>query len=158
MISGRGTYLVQHINEGLCVVPTEGSDGVTRILAREDRFDQGGEFVWSVGASDQTSAGWSVKQSVFRIRSAATGLRRTTLGCGGCGGVMRIDGRWVGTAPTRGGVFVGRRIESAKYCANYPPNLQLAPLELPFVVFNVWHLHPQLESPFDFAHHPKDAW
>ena len=88
-------------------------------------------------ASDQTPAGWCGKQSIFHLRSAVAGLRRTTLVCGGCGGVTGIDGRWVGTTLTQRGVFIERGVEGAKYRAKYPPNLQLAPLELTFVVFNV---------------------
>ena len=158
MISKGGTYLVHRIDKGLCVVPTEGSDRVTRILTREDRFDQGRELTGSESASDQTSAGWSETQSMVRIRSAAARRNRTALGCGSCGDVMRIDGRWAGTVSTQGRIFIEGRVEGAKYRAKYPPNLQLAPLELPFVVFNVWFPHPQLESPLNFAGHPEVAW
>ena len=50
-------YLVYHIDEGLYVVPNKATDRVTLILTREDRLNQGGEFVRSESASDQTPAG-----------------------------------------------------------------------------------------------------
>jgi len=61
MVDKGITYLVHHIDEGLRVVPKEGMDCVTPILTREDRLDQGREFLHSESASDQTSAGWSVE-------------------------------------------------------------------------------------------------
>jgi len=73
------TCLVYHIDKGLCVVPKEAADRITRILTREDRLDQEGELMRSELASGQTSTGWSVEvgkqeriggQSVFRTRSA----------------------------------------------------------------------------------------
>jgi len=70
---------------------------------------------------------------------------------------MRIDRRWAGPAPTQGGVFIEGSVESPKDRAEYPPNLQLAPLELALVVFEGWHFHPQLESSLDFAYHPEVA-
>jgi len=53
------TCLVYHIDKGLCVVPEEATDHVTPILAQEYCLDQGGEFVQSERASDQTFTAWS---------------------------------------------------------------------------------------------------
>jgi len=81
-VSQYGTCLVYHVDKGLCVVPKEGTDRVTLVLTREDRLDQGGEFVQGKCASDQTSTGWSIKvgkvgeieeRLVFLTRSAKTG-------------------------------------------------------------------------------------
>ena len=55
MIGEGMTHLVHHIDKGLCVIPEEGFDHVTLVLARDDRLEQGGEFVRSECASDQTS-------------------------------------------------------------------------------------------------------
>ena len=54
------TYLIHHINNGLRVTPKEAVDRVTLILTREDYFDQGGEFIQSECASDQTPADWNI--------------------------------------------------------------------------------------------------
>jgi len=53
---GRRTYLIYHINKGLRIVST---DYVALTLAREDRFDQGGEFVCGECASSQKPTGWN---------------------------------------------------------------------------------------------------
>ena len=55
------TCLIHHINKYLCVVPKEATDRVIRVITRENGLDQGGEFMQSKRASDQTSTGWSVK-------------------------------------------------------------------------------------------------
>ena len=47
-------FLVHHIDKCLCVVPMKATDRVTLILVREDRLDQGGEFMRSERTSDQT--------------------------------------------------------------------------------------------------------
>jgi hypothetical protein len=60
-VSEYGTYLVYHIDEGLCVFLKEATDCVARIVTRENGLDQGGEFVRSERTSDQTFACWSVK-------------------------------------------------------------------------------------------------
>ena len=54
---GCRTCLVYHINKGLCVVPVEGTDCVTRTITRENGLDQRGELMRSERTSDQTSAG-----------------------------------------------------------------------------------------------------
>jgi len=59
MTGGDKTCLIYHINKGLCVVPEEATDRVTLILAREDHFDQRGDFMQSECGPDQTSAGWN---------------------------------------------------------------------------------------------------
>ena len=58
-MSNRGTCLVYHIDEGLCVVFEEGTDCFARIVTRENSLDQGGEFMWGERASDQTLTGCS---------------------------------------------------------------------------------------------------
>jgi hypothetical protein len=60
-MSGCGTCLVYHINKRLCVFPDEATDCVTRIIARENGLDQGGELMRSERASDQTSTRWESK-------------------------------------------------------------------------------------------------
>ena len=52
------TRLVYNVDERLCVIP---KDRVPRIATRENGLDQGGEFLWSERASDQTFTGCSVK-------------------------------------------------------------------------------------------------
>jgi len=64
MMSGRRTCLIHHIDEGLHIIPKEATDRVTLILTREDHFDQGGEFVRSERASDQTPTGWNIEVEV----------------------------------------------------------------------------------------------
>ena len=49
------TCLIYHIDEGLCIVPGKAANGDRHILAREDPFDQGGEFIQDKVASNQTS-------------------------------------------------------------------------------------------------------
>ena len=49
------TCLVYHINEGLGFVSRKAANGVVHILAREDPFDQGGEFMQDKVTSNQTS-------------------------------------------------------------------------------------------------------
>ena len=49
------TCLVYHINEGLCIVPRQAANGIMHTLAREDPFDQGGEFIQDKVTSNQTS-------------------------------------------------------------------------------------------------------
>jgi hypothetical protein len=79
--SGCGTCLVYHIDKRLRAFPNEGTDGVTHIVARENGFDQGGEFVRSECACDQTLPGWGSKlgkkanqgQSVFHARRRRRG-------------------------------------------------------------------------------------
>jgi hypothetical protein len=66
MMSECRTYLVYHIDKGLCVVP-EAMDRVTSILTRDDRLDQGGEFIQGERASDQTSTDWSEVEKQERI-------------------------------------------------------------------------------------------
>jgi len=56
-----GTCLINHIDNGLHVVTKEATDGVTLILTREDNFDQGGEFIQSECASEQTSGGCNIE-------------------------------------------------------------------------------------------------
>ena len=55
----RGTGLIYYIDidKGLRVGSEEAMDHVTLILAGEDRFDQGGEFLHSERSSDQAFAG-----------------------------------------------------------------------------------------------------
>jgi hypothetical protein len=60
-MNGYRTCLVYHIDKGLCIVPNEGTDGGTRIVARENGLDQGGEFMQSECAFDQTPTGCNVK-------------------------------------------------------------------------------------------------
>jgi len=61
MMDGCETCLVYRVDESLCVVPKEATDCVTFIFTREDRLDQGGEFMRIEHASDQTSTGWSIE-------------------------------------------------------------------------------------------------
>jgi hypothetical protein len=60
-MSGCGTCLVYHINKRLRVVPNERTDGVTRIVTRENCLDQGGELMRSEPAPDQTFTGWELR-------------------------------------------------------------------------------------------------
>jgi hypothetical protein len=46
------TYFIYHINKGLRVILKEAADRVTLILAREERLDQGGEFMRSERTPD----------------------------------------------------------------------------------------------------------
>jgi hypothetical protein len=55
------TCLIHHIDECLCVFPKEGTDLVTRILTRENHFNQGREFILRKRASDQAHTGWELK-------------------------------------------------------------------------------------------------
>jgi hypothetical protein len=55
------TRLVYNVDERLCVIPKEARDRVARIVTRENGLDQGGEFLRSERASDQTFTGCSVK-------------------------------------------------------------------------------------------------
>ena len=82
--TGHVQCFVYDIDKGLCIIPNEAMDRVTLILTGEDRFDQGGEFMQSERASDQTSTGCSVGveeeervggQSAFRTRSAKVRLK-----------------------------------------------------------------------------------
>ena len=59
-LSECGTYLVYHIDEGLCVSLKKATDCVACIVTRENGPNQGGEFMRSERTSDQTPAGWSV--------------------------------------------------------------------------------------------------
>ena len=45
-------HLVYHVDKGLRVVPTEAADRLTLALTREDRLNQGGEFVRRERAPD----------------------------------------------------------------------------------------------------------
>jgi hypothetical protein len=72
---GCGTHLVYHIDKRLCVFLNEGMDCVTRIVARENGFDKGGQLILSECACDQTSTGCEAKvrekdqgQSAFHAR------------------------------------------------------------------------------------------
>jgi len=61
VIAGKcRTCLVYHINEGLRVISREATDIFTIIFTREDRLDQGGEFMRGKLAFDQTSTGCDV--------------------------------------------------------------------------------------------------
>ena len=51
------THLIYHIDKDLCVIRKEATNRITLILTREDRLNQGGEFVRSERASNQTSTG-----------------------------------------------------------------------------------------------------
>jgi hypothetical protein len=60
---------VYHIDKGLCIVRKKATYCVTLIFVREDCLDQGGEFVQSEPAPDQTPAVWGVEVgSEERIR------------------------------------------------------------------------------------------
>ena len=61
MINEHRAHLVHDIDKGLRVVSKEGIDRVSIVLTREDRLNQGGEFMQIECAFDQTSAGWSVE-------------------------------------------------------------------------------------------------
>jgi len=56
----RRTCLVYHINEGLCVTSRKATDLFTIVVTREDRLDQGREFMRGELASDQKSIGCGV--------------------------------------------------------------------------------------------------
>ena len=56
----RRTCLVYHINEGLCIVSRKTTDHFILIMTREDRVDQGREFMQDELASDQTPTGCDV--------------------------------------------------------------------------------------------------
>ena len=58
---GCGTCLVYHIDKRLCIFPNEGTDCITRIVARENGLDQGGELMRSEPAPDQTFTGWELR-------------------------------------------------------------------------------------------------
>ena len=60
-VNEYGTYLIYDINKCLCIVPKEITNRVTCILIRENRLDQGREFMRNKRASDQAYIGWSVK-------------------------------------------------------------------------------------------------
>jgi len=60
-MSERGPCLVYHIDEGLRVVSAEATDRATRILARENLLDEGGELMQSERAPDQTYASWNIE-------------------------------------------------------------------------------------------------
>jgi len=64
VVKKYGTYLIYHIDKGLRVVPEEATDRVTPILVQEYCLDQGGEFVQSECASDQTFATWVLKSEI----------------------------------------------------------------------------------------------
>ena len=72
MISGHRTCLINHINKGLHIVPKEATNCVTLILTREDHFNQGGEFVRSERAPDQTPTGWNIKVEVEKAGMIST--------------------------------------------------------------------------------------
>jgi hypothetical protein len=57
----RRTCLVYNINKGLCIVPDEATDRVTRVVVRKNRLEQGGKLTGGKRASDQTSTGWALK-------------------------------------------------------------------------------------------------
>ena len=54
---GVEAYLMYYINKGLSVVPTEVTDRLYLVPAREDRRNQRNGLVWKEGATDQASAG-----------------------------------------------------------------------------------------------------
>ena len=60
MTSGRRTCLIHHVDKGLRVIPKEATDRITLIPTREDHSNQGGEFMQSECASDQTSTGLNI--------------------------------------------------------------------------------------------------
>ena len=60
-MSRYGTRLVYHVDEYLCVVPREATDGVVLILARKDGVDQGGKLMRGELVLDQTSTGCDVE-------------------------------------------------------------------------------------------------
>ena len=58
------TYLIQYIDNGLCIITGKASNPVIHILSREDGLNQGGEFIRDELASEQSSKGWTVEVSV----------------------------------------------------------------------------------------------
>ena len=58
------TYLIQYIDNGLCIIAGKASNPVIHILGREDGLNQGGEFIRDELASEQSSKGWTVEVSV----------------------------------------------------------------------------------------------
>ena len=70
MANGYGTDFINHVDKGLRVIPQEATDRVALILTGEDDFDQGGEFMQSERASDQTPAGWNTE--VWRVGTIST--------------------------------------------------------------------------------------
>ena len=53
------TYLVYHVNKGLCLVPGEAANRVNSIIVREGHLEEGEELIWEKLAPDQASKGWS---------------------------------------------------------------------------------------------------
>ena len=95
---GCETYLVYHINKGLRIVPNEGTDCVTCIVAREDGLDQGGDLMQSECTCCQTFTGWELKlkkknqgQSAFHARRQMLDSRRTALRYRGRGSVNGLQ-------------------------------------------------------------------
>ena len=68
----QSTHLVHHIDKGLHVVPKEAANCVTLILTRENHLNQGGEFMRSERASDQTPAGWNIGVEVEKAGVIST--------------------------------------------------------------------------------------
>ena len=54
------TYLIYHVDKGLCVILKEVTDCVTFVPARGNGLQEG-EFIQSKPAPDQTSTDWSVE-------------------------------------------------------------------------------------------------
>jgi len=52
------TDLIDRVDQGLNVVPSETTDHIGRLLVREDRFDQRGELTLGDSAADQTPQGF----------------------------------------------------------------------------------------------------
>jgi hypothetical protein len=57
-MSERKTRLVHHIDKSLRVLAKEATNRVIRVVTRENGLDQGGKFVQSERAFNQTFTGW----------------------------------------------------------------------------------------------------
>ena len=53
-------YLIQNVDKGLGVIPTEGTDHTAPVLARKDCLNQGGKLAGDKRASDQAFTSWRV--------------------------------------------------------------------------------------------------
>jgi len=133
------TYLIYHVDEGLDVVPTKGTDHITFILAREDCLNQEWELAQDERTLDQAFQGWNVEgekegpvrdQLMFRTRSADED-----------GGLDHTE------------ASVERRVLQIK-AAEYLSDLQFIFLDLPLAMVGMWRTCAPPESPLNFASEP----
>ena len=72
VVRDRSTYLIYHVDKDLSGIPTEGTDLIAFVLAREDCLNQGGELPRDERAPDQAFASWSIEVKRRGVEAIST--------------------------------------------------------------------------------------